>query len=250
MTFIQGRENCNCCRVAVILGFLFLCGSTAKATILVTNDWAEAVVQVRDGKAGGPVLVRQTSLGVGEVDISVSAQRDFAGAGLMHNRFPVAIDTFINAYVLTDDSRGEAEAWLRASWSFTVQDDPVDFLIDLRVEEGGDFTSTYQLYDQTTQSVILDESLYSYGGYRKSGTLLAGHDYIFNAYLPRFDADSHGDHVFDGPSILDFHGITTGIRYLQDRTHLPLSVPEPDTFALMGIGLSAVVILRFAGCSG
>ena len=230
-------------RFAKIKGFLFftlLAAGDVSASIIVTNDWATAAVQLRDQK-GGVVSNSKTVQGGVGFDISeIGLRGDFSHVEINQDLDP---GSFITARVVTDDAYTEVEAWLDTSWSFVVRDEAVDFQIGLFVDVGGAFTSNFSLYDLTIGSLVISDELISYGYIGGGGTLLAEHSYVFNASLPRVDADDLSDLVYDGTSGLDFRA-STDVFFSPDRTHLRIDVPEPSPLVCLLMGLSVLGGLR------
>ena len=190
-------------RFVFLVGFLFLSIFTfsANASIIVANDWASATVQTRDQK-GGVIQTTNTAEGAASIDISVASQRgDYASAKINQTLNP---GTLIDTMVVTDDTYTEVEGWLRTSWSFTVSDASVDFRIRLFVDMGGECSSGFLLYDITDGSSVSYEEIYGIGVVHSTGTLLVGHEYVFNASLSRVDMDDSSDLVYDGTSGLGF----------------------------------------------
>lgn len=221
--------------VGIVLFFTLLIAGNAQASILVTNDWASATAQARDQK-GGAVVTTSSWDGGAIVNIGVQTP-DWDWAAVSVNRVEKP-NTLINALVVTDDSsESEVEAWLDMSWVFSVVGDAVDFDIGLLVDGGGEFTSSFALYDLTAGSYVFSDSLSGYGHIGEDGSLIAGHDYLFNASLPRFDLDDQADLVYDGSSELEFL-VDTDVIFDLDRTHDRVDVAD---FSLLSVPASASV---------
>ncbi|MCU7842637.1 MAG: PEP-CTERM sorting domain-containing protein [Candidatus Thiodiazotropha sp. (ex Monitilora ramsayi)] len=223
---------------------LFSAGSLP-ASVIVTNDWATATVQLRDQK-GGAVQASYTTQGETGFDIDAeSPGGDFAHAEI--NR-TTGSGSLVTARVVTDDTAAmEVEAWLETSWLFSVTDTSADFRIGLFVDIGGEFTSGFSLYDLSNQALVSTEALFSYGYIGAAGTLLAGHDYLFKASIPRVDGDELRDLVYDGTSGLDF-SVDAEIIYNPDRTHIQISVPEPSPMLSLFVGLGLLGLVKWSRC--
>jgi len=221
----------------------------AQASILVTNDWASAAVQVRDLASG---VIETVSGWEGEAYFDISATSPMWDRGAVNVNQSASSGTLVDARVTTEDSHdAEIEAWLETSWVFSVEDAAVDFMTSLWVEEGGDFTSTFALYDLTAGEYVFSDSLYNYGQVGNSGTLLVDHTYLFNASLPRCDR-SEEDLVEDGSSGLFFQ-VDTDVVFDPARTHgeadingayIPSTVPEPLPLYTLISGLVLLGIAR------
>lgn len=236
-------------RLALFFTLLVVGFDHAQASILVTNDWASAAVQVRDLANGG---IETVSGWEGEAYFNVSATSPGGDWGNVDVTQSAGSGTLVDARVTTEDSHdSEIEAWLQTSWVFSVTDAAVDFMTSLWVEEGGDFTSAFSLYDLTAGEYVFSNTLDSYGQAGNSGTLLADHSYLFSASLPRFDRSAE-DLVEDGSSGLFFMA-DTDIIFDPARTHLEAdidgeylqsAVPEPLPLYTLISGLLLLGIAR------
>ena len=221
-----------------VVCFLIIASSNCNASILVKNDWVSATVQIRYQKGGA---IQKTIVAEGAADIDISAVSNNGDTAQVEINQASCSDAMICARAATNDFSTEVEAWLLTSWIFSVIDGPVNYQINLFADEGGMFTSEFLLYDLTDGVAVKRDELYSYGHISGAGVLVAGHDYLFDAYLPRVDPDNQSDIVFDGISGLDFV-VDTDVIYSPDRTHVRAYVIEPQSPLIFLMGLVGLLI--------
>jgi hypothetical protein len=233
--------------------FLSFFTVTCGASVIVTNDWASAKLQVRDG-VGGPIVQAVTVEEAANFNFISSAQIQLDQTSYAHGWASAYIDSagnnggnLVDSQVSTDDLSpfAEAEGWLFTSWSFKVVGASTDYSILLGVDEGGDFTSGYSLYDLTDDMMVNSNSLYSLGSINNYGTLLLGHEYLFNSKLCRIDSSKLQDNVGDGTTSLAFR-VDTDVQFSLNRTHQKIGVSEPGIGLIFIAGFMALMGIR--GC--
>ncbi len=238
------------------LGLSTLQSVSGATTVMVTNDWASAKVQVvspkppaisppgyawseqHEGEAVANLNLRQVGLDpiYGEQFIGSAKAKIGPTLDLGDVSTPSGATILFGSFLLADDTRGcEAQATLESIWRVTVTGDSIPFYAAGFVEFGHSMDFTLQNF--TTGQEVFSTAISGMGGLNNTGVLEQSHEYLLTlrqrAMFGEGDGTVQFEFGFNAPVQIDFSS---------GRTHLP--IPEPSSLSLLCFGAALLVRRR------